>query len=113
MESHIIAHSPHMHKTGKYMKTVVTKKSGGMVTITDKPFDFNDQQIFPVPGGEIVVQAGDTITTTCDYTGFATFGTGTADEMCYNFVLAYPVGSLQSISVLTVGGSNTTCIDGL
>jgi Copper type II ascorbate-dependent monooxygenase, C-terminal domain/Copper type II ascorbate-dependent monooxygenase, N-terminal domain len=113
MESHIIAHSPHMHKTGKYMKTVVTKKSGGMVTITDKPFDFNDQQIFPVPGGEIVVQAGDTITTNCDYTAFATFGTGTADEMCYNFVLAYPVGSLQSISLLTVGGFNTTCIDGL
>jgi hypothetical protein len=115
MESHIIAHSPHMHKTGKYMKTIVTKKAGGMVTITDKPFDFNDQQIFPVnaPGGEIVVQPGDVITTTCDYTTFATFGTGTADEMCYNFVVAYPVGSLQSVSLLTVGGSETTCIDGL
>jgi Copper type II ascorbate-dependent monooxygenase, C-terminal domain/Copper type II ascorbate-dependent monooxygenase, N-terminal domain/Cytochrome C oxidase, cbb3-type, subunit III len=112
MESHIIAHSPHMHKTGKYMKTIVTKKSGGTVTITDKPFDFNDQQIFPVPGGEIVVQAGDVITTTCDYTAFATFGTGTADEMCYNFVIAYPVGSLQSTSLLTVGGTKTTCIDG-
>jgi Copper type II ascorbate-dependent monooxygenase, C-terminal domain/Copper type II ascorbate-dependent monooxygenase, N-terminal domain len=115
MASHIIAHSPHMHKLGKYMKTIVTKKAGGTVTITDKAFDFNDQQIFPVdaPGGEIVVAPGDVITTTCDYTGFATFGTGTADEMCYNFVVAYPVGSLQSISLLTVGGTETTCIDGL
>jgi hypothetical protein len=115
MQSHIIAMSPHMHKLGKYMKTIVTKKSGGTVTITDKPFAFDDQQIFPIdaPGGEVVVEPGDVITTTCDYTGFATFGTGTSDEMCYNFVVAYPVGSLQSLSLLTVGGAETTCIDGL
>jgi hypothetical protein len=109
--SHIIAHSPHMHKTGKYMKTIVTKKNGSKVTITDKPFDFNDQQIFPVdaPGGEIVVEAGDVITTTCDYTTIATFGPGTDSEMCYNFVIAWPAGSLSSGTGL-VGGKNT-CIE--
>jgi hypothetical protein len=115
-ESHIIAHSPHMHKTGRYMKTIITKKAGGMQTLTDKPFAFDDQQIFPVdsPTGEIVVQPGDIINTTCSYDapGFMTFGPGTDSEMCYNFVIAWPVGSLSNGSAGLVGGKNT-CIDGL
>jgi hypothetical protein len=116
MESHIIAHSPHMHKTGRYMKSIISKQGGGMQTITDKPFAFEDQQIFPVdaPGGEIVVKPGDKITTTCSYDapGIITFGPGTNSEMCYNFVIAYPVGSLSNGSPGLVGGKNT-CIDGL
>jgi hypothetical protein len=114
--SHIIAHSPHMHKTGRYMKTIVTKKAGGKVTITDKPFAFDDQQIFPVdsPTGEIVVEPGDVIDTTCSYDapGFMTFGPGTDSEMCYNFVVAWPVGSLSNGAAGLVGGKNT-CIDGI
>lgn len=115
-ESHIIAHSPHMHKTGRYMKTIITKKAGGTVTLTDKPFSFDDQQIFPVdsPTGEVVVGPGDVIDTTCTYDapGFMTFGPGTDSEMCYNFVIAWPVGSLSNGSPGLVGGKNT-CIDGI
>jgi hypothetical protein len=111
-ESHIIAMSPHMHKTGRYMKSIVTKQGGGNVTITDKPFAFDDQQIFPID--EIVVKPGDKITTTCTYDSAIpiTFGPGTSDEMCYNFVVAWPAGSLSNGAAGLVGGKNT-CIDGL
>ncbi len=112
-ESHIIAHSPHMHKMGKHMKTIITRANGQSETITDQPFAFDDQQIFPVApaSGEHVVKPGDTITTTCDYTGFNIFGPGTDSEMCYNFVVAWPNGSLNAGAGL-VGGKNT-CIDGI
>jgi hypothetical protein len=113
-ESHIIAHSPHMHVKGRYMKTINKPKAGGApVAITDKPFAFDDQQIYPIetPTGEIVVQPGDVITTTCTYDGSASFsfGPNTDQEMCYNFVVAWPVGSLAKGAGI-VGGKNT-CID--
>ena len=113
-ESHIIAHSPHMHVKGRYMKTINKPKAGGApVAITDKPFAFDDQQIYPIENatGEIVVQPGDVITTTCTYDGSASFsfGPNTTQEMCYNFVVAWPVGSLAK-GTGVVGGKNT-CID--
>jgi hypothetical protein len=50
----------------------------------------------------VVINNGDTLTTTCTFQNTGTepirFGPRTEDEMCYNFVLAYPVGSLASAS---------------
>ncbi len=115
-ESHIIAMSPHMHKRGRYMKTIITRANGTKVAITDKPFAFDDQQIFPIdsPTGEIVVGVGDVIDTTCTYDGLEpfVFGPNTDMEMCYNFVIAWPAGSLSNGVAGIVGGQNT-CIDGL
>jgi hypothetical protein len=115
-ESHIIAHSPHMHTQGRYMKTIVTKKVGGTTKITDQAFTFDDQQIFPVdaPNGEIVVGPGDIINTACTYDGSKvfSFGPNTDQEMCYNFVVAWPAGSLSNGAAGIVGGANT-CIDGI
>jgi Copper type II ascorbate-dependent monooxygenase, C-terminal domain len=115
-ESHIIAMSPHMHINGRYMKTTVQHANGGTSTITDKPFSFDDQQIYPIktPTGEIVVRSGDVITTTCTYDGLLpfVFGPNTDMEMCYNFVVAWPAGSLSNGLPGLVGGQNT-CIDGI
>ena len=115
-ESHIIAYSPHMHLQGRYMKSVIKRTDGSTTAITDQPFAFDDQQIFPVKSqsGEIIVRPGDLIETICSYDNskFVTFGPNTADEMCYNFVIAWPVGSLSNGSTGLVGGQNT-CIDGL
>jgi hypothetical protein len=115
-ESHIIAMSPHMHVNGRYMKTVVQHASGGTSIITDKPFAFEDQQIYPIntPTGEIVVKPGDVVTTTCTYNGLLpfTFGPNTDMEMCYNFIVAWPAGSLTNGLPGLVGGQNT-CIDGI
>jgi hypothetical protein len=55
---------------------------------------------------------GDVIDTVCTYdgSGIFTFGPNTDQEMCYNFVVAWPAGSLSNGSPGVVGGKNT-CID--
>jgi hypothetical protein len=48
-----------------------------------------------------VIKKGDTLTTTCTFATPTPFGQGTNEEMCYNFVMAYPAGGLaQSLQVL-------------
>ena len=114
-ESHILSYSPHMHTKGRHMKTVIRRRNGTQEVLTDKPFAFDDQAQYRVdnPAGEVVVGPGDRLTTTCTYSQLAVFGPGTDQEMCYNFVLAWPAGSLtSSVAGLgsVVGGANT-CID--
>jgi hypothetical protein len=115
-ESHIIAYSPHLHKYGRAAKTLIKRADGSSEVLNEGPFDFTDQRIFPVttPSGEVVVKPGDVLTTTCTYdaTNIFTFGPGTNDEMCYNFVVAWPVGSLSNGNAGIVGGKNS-CIDGI
>ncbi|MDB4987015.1 MAG: hypothetical protein JWN04_2193 [Myxococcaceae bacterium] len=107
--AHILSVSPHMHKTGTHMKTAITRADGGVETLTDRPFDFNDQQIYPVGGaaGEIIVGPGDRLDTTCTYNNdtqsLITFGSLTSQEMCYNFVVAWPAGSLDTGGGLVKG----------
>jgi hypothetical protein len=52
------------------------------------------------------------IDTVCTYDGSGafTFGPNTDQEMCYNFVVAWPAGSLSNGAPGVVGGKNT-CID--
>jgi mono/diheme cytochrome c family protein len=87
----IISSTPHMHLQGRHMKTVINRTAGGTDTLVDQPFDFNTQIGYSTPA---VVHKGDTLTTTCTYAKPTQFGEGTNDEMCYNFVLAYPAGGL-------------------
>ncbi|MEY4515295.1 MAG: hypothetical protein RLZZ450_7417 [Pseudomonadota bacterium] len=100
--AHIISVSPHMHRTGVHMKTEITRAGGAKEILTDRPFDFNDQQIYPVGGaaGEVIVGPGDSLSTVCDFnndTGkLITFGSKTSQEMCYNFVVAWPAGALAT-----------------
>jgi Copper type II ascorbate-dependent monooxygenase, C-terminal domain/Copper type II ascorbate-dependent monooxygenase, N-terminal domain len=92
----ILSTSPHMHQLGTYMKTTVKRAADGKVEmLTDKPFDFRDQAHY---ASGVVIQPGDQLTTTCTYKNTSTrtvsFGEGTGDEMCFNFVTAYPVEGL-------------------
>jgi hypothetical protein len=98
---HILASTPHMHLQGRHMKTIINRKDGTKETLIDKPFDFNTQIGYDTPA---IINPGDTLTTTCTYGGAAIFGEGTKNEMCYNFVLAYPNGSLASASILRKNG---------
>jgi hypothetical protein len=94
----IISSSPHMHLQGRHMKTVINRKNGGSEILIDKPFDFNTQVSYPTPA---VVNPGDTLTTTCTFATPTPFGQGTNEEMCYNFVMAYPAGELaQFLQIL-------------
>jgi hypothetical protein len=96
-QMHIIGSSPHMHELGRHMKTIVTHGDGSIETVIDKPFNFEQQGMY-FNDQEIIAGPGDTLTTTCTYdndTGaHVGFGEGTGDEMCFNFVLAYPIDEL-------------------
>jgi len=87
----ILSSSPHMHVQGRHMKTVITRAGGAQDILIDKPFDFNTQIAYDTPA---VINPGDTLTTTCTYAAPTPFGQGTNQEMCYNFVTAYPAGQL-------------------
>jgi hypothetical protein len=94
----IISSSPHMHLQGRHMKTVINRKAGGTEVLIDKPFDFSTQVSYDTPA---VIQPGDTLTTTCTFATPTPFGTKTNEEMCYNFVVAYPAGQLaQFLQIL-------------
>jgi hypothetical protein len=93
---HLLSVSPHMHKLGVHGKLEQTR--GGQTTaLHDQPFDFNDQRVWPLEN--VPVQNGDVFTTTCSYendTGaVVSFGQNSDNEMCFNFVTYYPMGSFS------------------
>jgi hypothetical protein len=107
----LIFASPHMHKLGTHMKTVINRAGGGEETVVDMPFMFLDQREYMVPN---VVHPGDTLTTTCTWQNTTPanvgFGTSTTDEMCYNFVLSYPAHALPNPLGPGIEGSSNMCL---
>jgi hypothetical protein len=93
---HIFAAWPHMHKTGTHMLTVINRASGGQETLVDQPFSFDSQVTYDVAA---VINPGDSLLTTCSYdnttTGAIGFGPSTTQEMCYDFLYAYPAHALD------------------
>jgi hypothetical protein len=96
----LLSASPHAHTYARRMIFTVKKKNGQTITMHDMPFVFGDQKSFPL-NPPVVVEAGDTITTTCIYDNdtskTVTFGEDTGNEMCFNFALYYPAGALSGI----------------
>jgi hypothetical protein len=104
----VISASPHMHKKGRHMKVTLTRATGGVEIIHDKPFDFDYQQGYLM---DFSINPGDKLTTTCTYSGPTNFGKGTNDEMCYFFSIHYPVGSLRKANLWQLIHGPNTCID--
>ena len=101
---HIIAAQPHMHKMGTHMKVTVNRASGMEEVVHDKDFSFDTQQYYVE---DFQLMQGDTMTTECSYSGFATFGMNTSNEMCYFFSLAWPAGALRSGGGAFIHGANS------
>jgi len=99
-ELHIVATSPHMHGLGRAFRTVLERTDGSTALVTDVPvFDFSSQGMY-MTEPEIVVRPGDALHSTCTFDNPGSqpvgFGEATGDEMCFNFVLAYPIDELPS-----------------
>jgi hypothetical protein len=107
MPVHLFSAQPHMHTKGKHMKVVVNRKNGMKETIHDADFDFEYQRSYIL---DVTLQPGDTLTTTCDFTGPSTFGKGTSDEMCYFFTNSWPAGALTMPGVGTVIHGPNSCL---
>lgn len=101
-EVHLIELNPHMHKTGVHAKAILKRASGETVTIHDKAFSFDDQRKYILPedgsAADIVLKPGDQITTTCSWQNDTDlpirFGQLTENEMCFHYVIAWPMGQL-------------------
>jgi hypothetical protein len=88
----IVSALPHMHIIGSSFRT----EHLGHADLTNLPpgsWDFDTQKTY-VLNPRRVVQPGEILRTTCTYANPGTtpvvFGAATTDEMCYNFVTAYP-----------------------
>jgi hypothetical protein len=110
----IVASGPHMHTRGVSLRTEVYRGGvdGPMEMLVDVPrWDFNAQSPYPAPGGRLVIEPGDVIRTTCVYDNPENvpiyFGERTEDEMCFNFVSAYPAGALAN----ELGRARRLCIE--
>jgi hypothetical protein len=87
---HILFMVPHMHQTGRHMKSVINGPNGSRI-LHDKPFDFNYQTTYATSE---VLMPGESITTTCTFSENKCAGQSTTQEMCYNFMYAYPKHAL-------------------
>ena len=85
--------SPHMHNLGVSMSTERIPGGNGTpeMVFEQKKFDFENQANFPVKAS---VAPGDVMRTRCSWQNptdqTVTFGEGTAEEMCFNFIGYYP-----------------------
>lgn len=91
----VIASFPHMHQLGRAMTTTINRLGGGSdLLVNADPFTFDNQTVYP-HDPPIVVNQGDEMVTTCTFENTygvpVYFGEDTEDEMCFNFIMAYPV----------------------
>jgi hypothetical protein len=97
----IIAGSPHMHKTGSGFETQHLRNGANIGDIDNIPpgtWSFDNQHPYPlVPRRPFL--PGDQLKTTCYYTNptasVINFGPRTEDEMCFDFMTAYPYASVN------------------
>jgi hypothetical protein len=105
---HVLWSSPHMHLKGTRMQTLIHRADGTVEALLDKSFDFMNQIAYDTP---MLINQGDTLETICSYNGPAQFGNGTNQEMCYNFVTAWPAGALAGGPGYTgLSGNGNICI---
>jgi hypothetical protein len=107
----IVAFWPHMHQTGRNMKSVVTDASGGSPReVFNKPFDFNSQLYYDMKPA-LVLKPGEKIVSTCTFDvpapGGIPFGPSSKQEMCYQFAFAYPAFALDNGVPSLIGAKNT------
>jgi hypothetical protein len=93
----IISALPHMHKIGSGFRTEHIGQQD-LSYIADGSWDFDTQKTYQMSPRRLVLP-GQILRTTCTYTNPTglpvKFGPATTDEMCYNFVTAYPYAAAK------------------
>ncbi len=101
----IVGSTPHMHMLGAEIRVEIQRKDGDTDCVIDVPrWDFNWQQFYLYPDDQpLIANLGDSLKLTCVYDnsaanqpvvggqqqppGDVTWGEGTLDEMCLNYLL--------------------------
>ena len=88
----LFAGMPHMHETGTEFHSTIVRKDGSteeLISVTGWQFEMQPFYHFPV-----TLEPGDKLLTKCTFHNktkdTVNFGTGTGDEMCFNFAYATP-----------------------
>lgn len=96
----VLGSFPHMHQLGERFKTEVFR--GGPqgpreMLVEVERFDFENQRMY-TNDPPFIVNPGDTVRTTCTFSNptgqRVRLGERTEDEMCFNFVLLYPISAV-------------------
>lgn len=107
---HVFRSFPHMHARGVSFESVVERAGGSEEVILDIAYDFNNQIMYETP---FVLHAGDRIRTACHFVNdterLIRVGDLEGDEMCANFVYAWPAHALQDGS-RALSGAADTCL---
>ena len=86
---------PHMHQLGTHMKVEAFSSVQGIVTLSDRPYDFEEQRAYPVDNVQML--AGDKVRVECTYKNTTSqtvfFGDSSLAEMCFAGVMKYPATS--------------------
>jgi hypothetical protein len=122
--------APHMHVLGRHIRTDIVHADGSTTCLVDIPdWDFNWQQGYLLPpDARLTVKPGESLRLTCTYDNSpahqpvvngerqtprdVTWGEGTLDEMCLNFVWLlepYAPGVAQTCG--DVGSCRSRCAD--
>jgi len=97
---HVVAASPHMHSLGRALRTEVAR--GGADAPTEmllevEDFDYDFQTTYRVEPA-VRLERDDRLTTTCTFDNPSPeevgYGLSVEDEMCFDYLIAYPVGAL-------------------
>jgi hypothetical protein len=93
-----------MHTLGRSFQTVIHRGSDtgpAVPLVVVDAFSFDNQRFYPNEPPAIFYP-GDSVTTSCVYDNpsaqAVTFGERTEDEMCFDFVLLYPIAQLSTRS---------------
>lgn len=91
----VIASSPHMHERGRAIRSEVVRDEQTVAMLSDVAVFDPERQYSIVHDPPVVIEPGDRVRTTCVYDNDSTdtirYGTGLADEMCFDYALAYPI----------------------
>jgi hypothetical protein len=95
-----ISSFPHMHQLGRKLATEILRggDEADIDMLVDVPaFNFENQVSY-VHDPEMTIMPGDALRTTCTYDNPSAqnvfFGEATEDEMCFNFVMVYPIEAI-------------------
>lgn len=111
----IIKWLPHMHTIGIHMDSWVLRADGTEEHVFSEPFQF-DRQISYIQDPPVILNQGDRVHSVCTFRNekpaTVLFGQSTDQEMCYQFVFAFPAGSLTGVNSAVLTGARNGCLSG-
>jgi hypothetical protein len=96
---HVLWTSPHMHLAGTSFRTDFVRGGQTVPLVTVPAWDFGNQRAFPQDPDKVMISPGDGLRTVCTYrndtSAIIRFGEKTDNEMCFNFLVVYPIDGVS------------------